>query len=230
MTYSGLVTGRPRYDGLADWYDQEVRGLDITATALDALTGLLGSGSGKCLDLGCGTGIAIPRLGELGWAVVGVDISADQLRIARERIGDLAAELVQADATRMPFADQSFDAVVSLWTHTDFDDPEAVFAESRRVLRAGGQFVYVGTHPCFVTPFVERRPTGMHLLHPGYRKRGWTTAGPGFGHGIRPRVGVHHLPLADLVNAIIGSGLTLKRIEEPGEDDYPVMLGLVAQR
>jgi len=32
------------------------------------------------------------------------------------------------------------------------------------------------------------------------------------------------------VNAIIGSGLTLKHIEEPGKDDYPIMLGLVAQR
>ena len=115
-------------------------------------------------------------------------------------------------------------------THTDFDHPEAVFAESRRVLRPGGKFVYVGTHPCFVTPFVERRPTGTHLLHPGYRKRGWIAAGPGFGHGIRPRVGVNHLPLADLVNAMIGTGLTLKHIEEPGEDDYPIMLGLVAQR
>lgn len=220
----------PRYDGLADWYDTEVRGLDITAAALEAVGHLLGPGPGKCLDLGCGTGIAIPRLVELGWTVVGVDISGDQLRVARDRIGDVAAELIKADATNMPFTDESFDAVVSLWTHTDFDHPEAVVVEARRVLRPGGRFVYVGTHPCFVTPFVERRPIGVHLLHPGYRRRGWATAGPGFGHGIRPRVGVNHLPLADLVNAILDSGLTLKHIEEPGGDDYPLMFGLLAQR
>jgi SAM-dependent methyltransferase len=48
--------------------------------------------------------------------------------------------------------------VVSLLTHTDLDHPEAAFAEAARVLRQGGRLSYVGTHPCFVTPFVERRP------------------------------------------------------------------------
>lgn len=162
--------------------------------------------------------------------MVGIDISSDQLRIARRFAGEMASELLEADAARMPFMDSSFDAVVSLWTHTDFDQPEAVFAESRRVLRPGGRFVYVGTHPCFVNPFSERLPTGMQLLHPGYRTRGWALAGPGFGQGIRPRVGVNHLPLAALVNAVIEGGLTLKHLEEPGEEDYPTMLSLVAER
>ncbi len=230
VPYPRVVTGDARYDGLADWYDEEIRGLDITGTALDALARLLGSGAGKCLDLGCGTGIAFPRLRQLGWTVVGIDISADQLRVARERNGDLPVVLVHADASSMPFADESYDAVVSLWTHTDFDDPEAVFAESRRVLRPGGKFVDVGAHPCFVTPFAEPSPTGTHVLHPGYRKRGWIASGPAFGHGIRPRVGVNHLPLPDLMNAIISSGLTLQHIDEPGEDDYPLILGVVATR
>lgn len=204
--------------------------MGVTTTAVEALTRLLGAGSGKCLDLGCGTGIAIPDLARRGWTVIGVDISADQLRVAREHAGDVAAELVKADASRLPFPDESFDAVVSLLTHTDFDDPEGAFAEVRRVLRPGGPFVYVGTHPCFVTPFVKRNPTGVHVLHPGYRRRGWQSAGPGFGQGIRPRVGVNHLPLADLLQAILNSGLTLKHVEEPGEADYPFLLGLVAQR
>jgi SAM-dependent methyltransferase len=224
------MTSPPRYDGLADWYDREVGGLEVTTTALDTLGRLVGTGPGTCLDLGCGTGIAIPGLLERGWRVVGVELSGDQLRIARQRADPPGAVLVAADASALPFADSSFDAVVSVLTHTDLDDPEAAFAEAARVLRTGGRLSYVGTHPCFVTPFVERRSAGAHLLHPGYRQRGWHHAGPGFGTGIRPRVGVHHLPLADLIGIVLGTGLTLTRLEEPGEEDYPFLIAIQLQR
>jgi SAM-dependent methyltransferase len=220
----------PRYDGLADWYDREIGGLEVTTSAITTLARLVGAGPGRCLDLGCGTGIAIPALLERGWRVVGVDLSGDQLRRARQRAGAPDTWLVTADAAALPFVNGAFDAVVSLLTHTDFDNPEAAFAEAARVLRRGGRLVYVGTHPCFVTPFVEQRPTGTHLLHPGYRQRGWHHTGPGFGQGIRPRVGVHHLPLADLVNAALRTGLTLTRLEEPGDDDYPFLIALQLQR
>ena len=224
------MTSPARYDDLADWYDREVGGLAVTTTALDTLGRLVGTGQGTCLDLGCGTGIAISVVLERGWRVVGVDLSGDQLRVARQRAGTSGARLVVADATALPFTDGAFDAVVSLLTHTDFDHPEAAFAEAARVLRRGGRLSYVGVHPCFVSPFVERRPTGPHLLHPGYRRRGWHHAGPGFGQGIRPRVGVHHLPLADLVGVALGTGLTLTRLEEPGEDDYPFLIALQLHR
>jgi SAM-dependent methyltransferase len=220
----------PRYNGLADWYDQVIGGLEVTSTAITTLARLVGAGPGTCLDLGCGTGIAIPALVERGWRVVGVDLSGDQLRVAQQRLSEPGAWLVTADATTLPFSNGSFDAVVSALTNTDFDHPEAAFAEAARLVRRGGRLVYVGAHPCFVTPFVERRPTGAHLLHPGYRQRGWHRAGPGFGQGIRPRVGVHHLPLADLVGAALATGLTLTRLEEPGDDDYPFLIALQLQR
>ena len=162
--------------------------------------------------------------------MIEVDISADQLRVARDRTGDLAADLLEADATRLPFPSASFDAVASMFTHTDFDDPERAFAEIYRVLRPGGKFVYVGTHPCFVTPYVERKPGAPFVLHPGYRQRGWTSTGPGFGQGIRPRVGVNHQTLADFLRAILKSGLTLTDVDEPGEEDYPLLLSVAARR
>jgi SAM-dependent methyltransferase len=222
-----------RYDGLADWYDATIRGLGLTELELDVTRRLLGAGPGRCLDLGCGTGVAVPALCELGWSVVGADVSSDQLRVARERVGGLADELVLADAAALPFADASFDAVVSLLTHTDFDDFGAVLTEVARVLVDDGRLVYVGTHPCFLSPTVERREGEPHLLHPGYRRREWWHDAPGFRlgrEGIRGRAGVHHLPLEDFLNAVIASGLRLERTEEPGDEDYPVLIALAARR
>ena len=43
-------------------------------------------------------------------------------------------------------------------------------------------------------------------------------------------VGVHHLPLADLVGAALATGLALIRLEEPGNDDYPFLIALQLRR
>ena len=88
-----------------------------------------------------------PRLLQRGWRVVGVDLSGDQLRVARRRAAASGVVLVAANAVALPFADRSFDAVVSVLTHTDVDDPEAAFAEAARVLRRGGRLSYVAPIP-----------------------------------------------------------------------------------
>src|SRR5215218_11418972 len=107
----------PRYDGVADWYDQRVAW--STAAAAPVVARLAGRGSGWCLDVGCGTGVHLAALAEVGWSVVGVDASADQLRVARRRAGPVVAGLVRADATRLPFPAGSCPLVVSAFTHTD---------------------------------------------------------------------------------------------------------------
>ena len=183
--YDGSVT-TARYDGQAEWYES-FAAAELFVEARQAAVRLLGRGSGRCLDLGCGTGRAIPLLAAAGWRVTGVDVSRDQLRVAEEHAGDAEA-LVCADAQRLPFADDSFDAVVSILTHTDFDDPFAAFSEARRVLRTGGPFVYLGVHPCFGSPAVERRDGEPALCirstgaRAGRPNRG-TSRKPGSGHG-----------------------------------------------
>jgi SAM-dependent methyltransferase len=219
---------RARYDGLADWYDNYVTAEELITVALASLERLLGSGPGRCLDVGCGTGIALPALAAQKWTMVGVDVSADQLAVAKDRAESVGARLVQADASQLPFSDGSFDAVVSLLTHTDFEDASAVFREAARVVKPGGRFAYVGVHPCFVGPMVERHPQGSHILHPGYRRSGWWPDAPGV---VRSRVGVNHRPLEQLLNCVLDAGFGLNRVEEPGDDDdYPMLLALRATR
>jgi ubiquinone/menaquinone biosynthesis C-methylase UbiE len=175
-----------RYDGQTEWYDAYTSA-DVFSIIRDFAVHLLGPGPGRCLDLGCGTGRAIPALAAAGWSVVGTDVSVDQLEAARSHAP--GATLIQADAHALPFEDCEFDAVVSMLTHTDFDDPQVAFAEACRVLRGGGVFVYLGVHPCFGSPFVKRMEDETIVLQPGYRDAGWQRHAPGVSStGVRAHV------------------------------------------
>ena len=96
------------------------------------------------LELGCGTGNDAARLAAVGYWVTAVDLSGEAIARARARFGPLATFLV-ADITRpLPFPDGAFDAVMSnVAVHMFPDDvTRAVFAQVRRLVRAGGLFVF----------------------------------------------------------------------------------------
>jgi SAM-dependent methyltransferase len=61
-----------RYDGLAEWY-QEFRPR-LSDAETDALRRLAGPGQGRCIEVGCGTGLVAAFLSDLGWSTVGVDV------------------------------------------------------------------------------------------------------------------------------------------------------------
>ena len=215
-----------RYDGLAEWYDENLRGFTLRWSEL--LRRFLGPGSGRCLDLGCGTGLHFATLLELGWTTTGVDLSADQLRVARER--GHPVELVHADASELPLDGDSFDVVVSVFTHTDMDDYPAAVREGVRVLVSGGRFVHLGLHPCFVGPFSwAPSEAEVPVLHHGYRNTDWTNDAPGLGEGLRRLVGARHLPLAELLQGLADGGLVLERFEKPHASDFPHVFA-VAER
>jgi SAM-dependent methyltransferase len=220
---------RAVYDGYAEWYDENIAPFGLAAT--DAIGRLLGPGPGRCLDIGCGTGLHLPTLIGLGWAVTGIDVSEDQLRVARERVGD-EVELIQADATELPFPDGTFGAVLSAFTHTDVDDFEALLQEAARVLRQGARLVYVGLHPCFIGPhsrFVAAE--GVPALHPGYRDRRRYTEAPGISpEGLRAKVGAVHIPLGQLIQAFLDAAFQLDRFQEVGDRLYPPIIALQAHR
>jgi SAM-dependent methyltransferase len=218
----------PRYDGVADWY-QEFRPT-LTPDELDALERLLGDGGGRCLDVGCGTGVATAVVAELGWSAVGVDLSEDMLELARDR----GLEVVRGSADALPFADESFDAAVSVWTHIDLDDFSVAISEIARVLRREAPLVYIGGHPCFVGPHsLFLAGEGVPELHPGYRPaRRYDASAPGVASpgGLRARVGAVHLPLDVFLAAFFGAEFRIERFEELGRREYPHIVALRARR
>jgi SAM-dependent methyltransferase len=217
---------RARYDGIEDWYEQVFTTGPLAGEPREPALRLLGPAAGSLLDVACGGGGHTAAFAEAGWDVTGVDESADQLRYAAAR----GVRVVQADAGSLPFADSSFDAVVSIWLHTDADDFAAVVREVARVLRRGGPFVYVGAHPCFIGPH-SRFVVGAAapVLHPGYHATGRYSEGPAIWNpeGLRTKVGALHLPLADFMHAFLDAGLGLEHFEEPaGGREYPYMVAL----
>jgi SAM-dependent methyltransferase len=224
------MSGVAHYDGVADWYDRELATAELGLSSQRVVLRILGQGSGRLLDLGCGGGAFTAILAEQGWRVTGVDISEDQLRLARSRGVD--ARL--ADAGELPFADASFDAAVSVFTHTDMDDFAGALRELARVLRPDGVFVYFGVHPCFIGPHSRfLRGEGVPELFPGYRDTDRYTQAPGISPtGLRAKVGAVHLPLSTLIQAFLDAGFTIERFEEPAAPgrEYPHLIALRCRR
>jgi ubiquinone/menaquinone biosynthesis C-methylase UbiE len=214
-----MTTGA-RYDGIADWYDAEFQPTPLESETWTTLLGLLGDPAGSLVDVGCGTGAYAAGLAERGWNVTGVDVSEDMLRRAAAK----GVRTVRADATALPFEDASFDAAISIFTHTDVDDFEAVVREVVRVLRPGAPFVYIGVHPCFVGPHsVYDFDRAAPELHSGwYRRIGRYDEAPGIwrGSGVRIRVGASHLPLGLFLQTFLDAGLQLESVVEPDEREY----------
>jgi malonyl-CoA O-methyltransferase len=97
------------------------------------------------VDLGTATGAAYrPLAGRFrGARIIGVDLARNMLRVARAKQRWLAKRrFIQADATRLPFADQSIDVVYANLLLPWIREPGALFAEINRVLRPGGLFAF----------------------------------------------------------------------------------------
>jgi SAM-dependent methyltransferase len=105
------------------------------------------------LDVACGTGnVAIP-LARMGCRVTGVDIAANLLMQARERalIEGLAIDFDEGDAEQLPYADASFDAVVTMFGAMFAPRPEHVAREFARVLKPGGLLAMANWTPASFT-------------------------------------------------------------------------------
>jgi demethylmenaquinone methyltransferase/2-methoxy-6-polyprenyl-1,4-benzoquinol methylase len=103
------------------------------------------SGDERVLDVGCGTGFATEALLAEAGEVHGLDQSVHQLEGAWAKLGKHdPVRFSMGDAERLPYAEDSFDAVWSSGSIEYWPNPEAALAEFRRVVRPGGYVLVVG--------------------------------------------------------------------------------------
>lgn len=115
---------------------------------LPAYTAAIGEAAlpagGTVVDVGCGTGRALPPLrqavGPQG-IVIGLDLTPQMLAVARVRAEASHAGLVVADARHLPFADAKVDAVFAAGLIMHLPDADAGLRELARVTRPGGKLV-----------------------------------------------------------------------------------------
>lgn len=93
----------------------------------------------RILDVACGTGTSTGDLADTGASVVGVDFSRGMLATGRQRRPDLS--LTAADAMRLPFADETFDAVTISFGIRNIVDVPAALREMLRVTRREGMLL-----------------------------------------------------------------------------------------
>jgi cyclopropane fatty-acyl-phospholipid synthase-like methyltransferase len=130
------------YDRLAPDYLEWSQGIeaDPRGRMLAAFAVALRDGA-RVLDLGCGAGIPSTRQMARRFRVVGVDISAAQIALARNRVP--GADFIQGDFTELEFPDASFDGVTAFYaiSHVPRDQHPQLFADVFAWLVPGGLFL-----------------------------------------------------------------------------------------
>jgi SAM-dependent methyltransferase len=103
----------------------------------------------RAIELGCGTAYVSSWMARRGARVVGIDNSERQLETARRlaREHGIALELVHGSAETVPYPDASFDFAISEYGAAIWCDPYAWVPEAHRLLRPGGELVFLGNSP-----------------------------------------------------------------------------------
>jgi SAM-dependent methyltransferase len=112
----------------------------------DAELGVLGDVSGKdVVELGCGTAYFGAWLARRGARVTGVDITPAQLETARRMTEEtgIAMTLIEANAEEVPLPGESFDLALSEYGASIWCDPYKWIPEAARLLRPGGELVFL---------------------------------------------------------------------------------------
>ncbi len=114
---------------------------------LDRLRGLASRlGKPEALDLGCGAGHAAYALAGGGAKVTAYDLSSEMLAVVRDEANSRGLDSIatrQGAAERLPFADSSFDLVVTRYSAHHWSYAPACLRSIRRVLRPGGRLVVI---------------------------------------------------------------------------------------
>jgi SAM-dependent methyltransferase len=168
----------PAYDVLREGWSR-LLGRGIEATIYSWILRYVPH-SPSVLDLGCGTGANLARLLRLGItprAYVGVDASADMLRIALARFGELPfVAFRQSDAHDLDESLGPFDLAISTYALSHVDAPRRLIEKSLRVLAPNGRAVFAF--------FSRPKPVLRPLLRPFERSMAFRCLPPEAHEGL----------------------------------------------
>ena len=126
---------------------------------------LLEGADGQILEIGFGTGLNLPHYPRSVRKITAVDPNVGMHRLAERRIKQTAMEVDQRQLSgeKLPFGDGSFDCVVSTFTLCSIDHVDRALSEVFRVLRPGGQFLFL-EHGLSPDPSVQRWQRRLNWL------------------------------------------------------------------
>ena len=139
-------------EAVSAMFDDVAAGYDVTNNLLSAGNAVLWriattravnpQADERVLDLAAGTGTSSVALAKSGAHVVAADFSPGMLEVGRQKHGqNPLLEFVEADATKLPFADNSFEAVTMSFGLRNVVEPKKALAELYRVTKPGGRIV-----------------------------------------------------------------------------------------
>jgi 2-polyprenyl-3-methyl-5-hydroxy-6-metoxy-1,4-benzoquinol methylase len=206
-----------RYDDIAEWYDAWVGPIQEDPYFAEVCL-LMGEVAGQRIcDLACGQGRIARFLAAEGASVLGLDLSAKLLQIARRReeAEPLGVEYRQADAGHLQgVVEEAFDGVLCNMALMDIPDLAPTLRSVRHLLRPGGWFIFSILHPCYNTARSGQitTPEGVSRFVAGYFNEGYwrsdTRTGP------PGKVGAYHRTLSTYLNALADAGLVMERMRE----------------
>lgn len=218
------------FDKLGDDFELMMSDYDVERRQVLVFEQLLGGrrlDGLSVLEVGCGTGRFSQRIASLGADLTVLDIGPSLVKAVSERLG---CKGVVGDACKLPFADGSFDAVISSECIEHTPDPLAAISEMCRVCKAGGTV-------CFTTPNKLWYPVlwlsvKLHIrkfagperwIFPGAGKRAMARAGM----GDMVVSGCHAWPFQLKFTRPL-----LRRLDRSGGGLYPLMInfGIAARK
>jgi demethylmenaquinone methyltransferase / 2-methoxy-6-polyprenyl-1,4-benzoquinol methylase len=163
----------------------------------------------RVLDVATGTGLVARALKRrYGCRVVGLDQSEQMLSRAQGLVGSVYEDVVRGEAERLPFEDDSFDALTFTYLLRYVDDPAATMRELARVVRPGGRIAmlefYVPPRPVLYPAWWLYTRAGLPALG-RLVSRDWYEVGRFLGPSIDGFWSRH--PLPQVVEMWSGAGI-----------------------
>ena len=161
---------------------------------------------GEVLEIGFGTGLNLPHYPDTVTHFIALEPARLLPNKVARRIAtaSMPVELVYGSAEKLPFGDHRFDCVVSTWTLCTIPDAAAALREVRRVLKPGGEYVFL-EHGRSDAPSVAR---WQDRLNP-----------------VQQRIGVGCNMNRPIDRLITEAGLTLERLDRFQMPGIPRLVG-----